>query len=393
MKAGQLLLLGLLALPLAGCSTIGGWFSSKQPEVEPEPLVDFVPLAKVQVVWDRDIGEGADEQQVKLQPLVDIDRVYAADREGRVAALELESGRNLWEVELDLPLAGGPGVGEGLVALGTSDAEVVALDADSGELKWRARVSSEALSVPRVARGLVLVHTIDGRLSALDAESGELVWGFQLSVPTLTLRGSSSPLISGYKVICGFANGKLVALDLDSGRLLWEASVTTPSGRSELERMVDLDTDPVIYDGVIYVGTFQGEVAAVGEETGAVLWRKELSTYAGLTVDWRRLYVTDADDQVWGIDPRNAAALWRQDKLRARRVSAPAVVGEYLVVGDYQGYLHWLDKSDGSMVARSRVGRAGIRVQPQTAGDLVIVYGDKGELAALRIDAASVDDE
>ncbi len=389
MKAGRLILVGLLAVPLAGCSTIGGWFSSKQPEVEPEPLVEFTPSAKVQVVWDRDIGDGADEQQVKLQPVVDIDRVYAADREGLVVAMELESGRDIWQVELDLPLAGGPGVGEGLVAVGTSDAEVVALDADSGELKWSARVSSEVLSVPRVARGLVLVHTIDGRLSALNSESGELEWGFQLSVPTLTLRGSSSPLISGYKVICGFANGKLVAFDLDSGRLLWEASVTSPSGRSELERMVDLDADPVVYDGVIYVGTFQGEVAAVGEETGAVLWRKELSTYAGLTADWRRLYVTDADDQVWGLDPRNAASLWRQDKLLGRRVSAPAVVGEYLVVGDYEGYLHWLDKSDGGMVARSRVGRARIRVQPQVSGDLVIVYGDKGELAVLRIDAAS----
>ena len=380
MKPGRLILLGLLALPLAGCSTIGGWFSSSKTEVEPEPLVDFTPSARVQVIWDRDIGAGADEQQVKLQPRVDIDRVYAADREGRVEAL-------------DLPLAGGPGVGEGLVVLGTSDAEVVALDADSGELKWQARVSSEALSVPRVARGLVLVHTIDGRLSALDSQSGELVWGFQLSVPTLTLRGSSSPVISGSKVITGFANGKLVALDLDSGRLLWEASVTAPSGRSELERMVDLDADPVIYDGVVYVGTYQGEVAAVGEETGSVLWRRDLSTYAGMTVDWRRLYVTDADDQVWGLDPGNAASLWRQDKLRARRVSAPAVVGEYLVVGDFEGYLHWLDKSDGRMVARSRVGRAGIRVQPQVADDLVIVYGDKGELAALRIDAAPGGDE
>jgi outer membrane protein assembly factor BamB len=393
MKAGRLILLGLLAAPLAGCSTIGGWFSSKQPAIEPEPLVEFTPSAKVQVVWDRDIGGGAEEQQVKLQPVVDIDRVYAANRDGRVAALELESGREIWEAELDLPLAGGPGVGEGLVVVGTSDAEVVALDADSGELKWSARVSSEVLSVPRVARGLVLVHTIDGRLSALNSESGELVWGFQLSVPTLTLRGSSSPLISGYKVICGFANGKLAALDLDSGRLLWEASVTAPSGRSELERMVDLDADPVVYDGVIYVGTFQGAVAAVGEETGAVLWRKDLSTYAGLTADWRRLYVTDAEDQVWGLDPRNAAALWRQDKLRGRRVSAPAVVGEYLVVGDYEGYVHWLDKSDGGMVARSRVGRAGIRVQPQVSGDLAIVYGDKGELAALRIDATSGGEE
>lgn len=388
MNSLRLIILVLLPLVLGGCSTISGWFSDDGKQIEPEPLVDFEPTLEVHEVWSRGVGDGADEQRVKLRPLIDFDRVYAADREGLVVGLELASGRTLWETELELPVAGGPGAGEGVVVLGTSDAEVVALDANDGALKWRHRVSSEVLSIPRVASGLVLVHTIDGRISALAVETGELVWGYQSSVPTLTLRGEGSPLLSGSKVICGFANGKLVALDLEGGRPVWEASVTAPSGRSELERMVDLDADPVRYEGIVYVGTYQGQVAAVGEETGAVLWRKDLSTYAGMDIDWRRLYVTDSEDRVWGLDPRNAAAVWRQEKMRARQLSAPAVVGEYLVVGDYDGYLHWLDKSDGSMVARSRAGSDAIRVKPQVAADgMVVVYGDGGELSAWRIGA------
>jgi outer membrane protein assembly factor BamB len=313
-------------------------------------------------------------------------RVLVADREGLVEARDAATGKVLWKVETDLPLSAGPAAGEAILVVGTSDAELVGLDLSSGEEKWRQRASSEVLALPRVWGGTAVAHSIDGSLIALDADSGEQRWVYQLPVPTLTLRGSSAPVIGGSGlVISGFASGKLVALDMDTGRLVWETSVTAPSGRSELERMVDISADPVLYDGVLYVGTYQGDLAAVAEITGAVLWRRDLSCYAGLSVDWRRVYVTDSNDVVWAIDPRSGAALWKQDRMQRRRLSGPALVDDYVVVGDYEGYLHWLSKDDGEFVARTRVGSAPISTKPRVVDDIVYVYGDDGDLAALSI--------
>jgi len=362
------------------------WFSGSSKEEPPAELVEFTPSVEVRTVWRDDVGAGRDEQRVNLVAEVRDGRVLVADREGLVEARDAATGKVLWKVETDLPLSAGPAAGEAILVVGTSDAELVGLDLSSGEEKWRQRASSEVLALPRVWGGTAVAHSIDGSLIALDADSGEQRWVYQLPVPTLTLRGSSAPVIGGSGlVISGFASGKLVALDMDTGRLVWETSVTAPSGRSELERMVDISADPVLYDGVLYVGTYQGDLAAVAEITGAVLWRRDLSCYAGLSVDWRRVYVTDSNDVVWAIDPRSGAALWKQDRMQRRRLSGPALVDDYVVVGDYEGYLHWLSKDDGEFVARTRVGSAPISTKPRVVDDIVYVYGDDGDLAALSI--------
>jgi len=375
-----------LATLVSGCSSvplIGSWFESGD-EAPPAELTDFVPEIDIRTLWKAQVGDGIDKQRVKLLPFVDYRRLYVADREGLVEAFDLESGQLVWKTEQDAPLSAGPGFGEGLVLLGTSDAEVLALSEESGELQWKVRVSSEVLAVPRIARGMVVVQTIDDKVTGLDAANGEAIWIYQRPIPSLTLRGSSSPAISGGVAICGFASGKLVALELESGRPLWETTVTSPSGRSELERMVDVDTDPVIESGVIYVGTFQGDLAAVSEVTGAVLWRRPLSVYAGLSADWRRVYVTDTEDRVWAMDVDTAAAVWKQDAFLRRRLTAPGIVGDYLAVGDFEGYVHWLAQDDGRPVARSRVGGDPITVKPQVLDGIVYVYSDDGELAALQ---------
>jgi len=390
MTSGRALLLLVLSSAglLSGCSSMSwmtGWLSGGSKEEPPAELVEFTPRLKVRTLWTGNVGAGRDEQRVNLVADVRGGRVLVADRRGLVQALDAATGKTLWKVDTDLPLSAGPGTGEETTVLGTSDADLVGLDVASGEERWRQRASSEVLSVPQVWGGTVVVHSIDGSLIALEADTGERRWGYQLPVPTLTLRGSSAPVIGGGVVISGFASGKLVALDLDSGRLVWETSVTAPSGRSELERMVDIDADPVLYDGVLFVATYQGDLAAVSQFTGEVLWRRDLSCYAGLSVDWRRVYVTDSNDVVWAIDPRNGAALWKQDQMQRRRLSAPALVDDYLVVGDYQGYLHWLSKDDGEFMARTRVGSAPVSTKPRVVDEVVYVYGDDGDLAALTL--------
>jgi outer membrane protein assembly factor BamB len=192
-------------------------------------------------------------------------------------------------------------------------------------------------------------------------------------------------VISGNRVIAGFASGKLAMLDLTRGELLWEVSVTAPSGRSELERMVDIDGDPLVRDGVIYVATYQGEVAAVSEDTGVVLWRRKLSSYAGMGADYSQLYVADAEDFVWAVDPGNGSALWKNKKMRYRKLSAPAVLGRYILVGDFEGYLHWLGQEDGRLLGRVRVAKSAISTAPIVADGVAYVYADGGEMVAVTV--------
>ncbi len=358
-----------------------------EPNIDPPAeLVELKSSINVKKLWSASVGAGSASDRVKLVPFVNEGRVYVANREGVIKALDSGSGRVVWSVEKEgLEISGGPGAGEGLVLVGTSNGEVLALSQQDGSEIWRARVSSEVLSVPKASQGMVVVHTIDGKLYALNVSDGKIAWMYDRSIPVLTLHGNSSPVISGTKVICGFASGKLIAFDIESGQQYWEATIAVPSGRSELERMVDIDGDPVVQGGMIYVATYQGQLAAVTEDSGDVVWRRELSSYAGLGADYEYLYVSDAEDKVWAIDPRNSSSMWKQDKLHGRRLSAPAVLGEYVVVGDFEGYLHWLSPEDGHMVARTRVGSAPITTPPVVNGSVAYVLGDGGELAAFTV--------
>jgi outer membrane protein assembly factor BamB len=371
----------LLPLLLTGCGTMG-WFGGDDVDA-PAELEDLVSQFPIKTLWSVSVGDGTDEQLVRLVPFVDRDRVYAAAYDGEVRAFDAHSGKLLWSNDTDLKISGGPGVGEGVVLLGTGDAELVVLDADTGAEKWRARLSSEALSVPGAGNGVAVVHTLDGKLFGFDVEDGEQLWVYDRATPILTLYGSSSPVISGDSVICGFASGKLAALDLDSGGVRWEVSVSTPSGRTELERMVDIDGDPLLVDDTLYVTSYQGDLAAVSVETGVVLWRRKLSSYVGAGGDWRQIYSVDTQGKVWAIDQRNSSAVWQNDKLLHRRLSAPAVLGDYVLVGDFEGYLHWLAREDGRIVARVRVGSDPISATPVVIDEVVYVYGDGGRLQAL----------
>jgi outer membrane protein assembly factor BamB len=313
------------------------------------------------------------------------ERLFVADPEGVVEAIDRDDGKRLWQADLEVPISGGPGVAGGLVLVGTSEAELIALDMESGEQRWRRRVSSEVLSAPAGEAGVVVVRTIDDRITGINAATGEERWNYAQTVPVLTLRGNGSPVVHNGRVIVGFANGKLVGLALDSGKRIWETVIATAHGRTELERVVDLDADPVLVEGVVYGAGFQSDLAAVSESTGVTLWKREMSSHAGLDADWRQVYVTDAEDHVWALDATNGATLWQQKQLHARRLSAPAIVSfDTLVVGDLEGYVHWIAADDGRMLAREKVGGGAIRTKPLVVDGVVYVLSDNGRLVALR---------
>lgn len=339
--------LGMLGL-LVACS-------KSVPIMPPTPLSELSPELVVEHRWVRQLGKGSYEYHLKLQPLVDGERLFAANHRGRVEAYASESGERLWRVELDAALNTGPADGGDLLLFGGM-AEVIALRKLDGSVAWRGAVSSEVLSLPAWHPQFVVAHGVDGHIFALDSQTGRQRWQHHESVPSLSLRGTGNPVIVGDEgVLVGTATGKLIALGLQDGRALWETTIATPRGRGELERIADIDADLAMAEGVVYVSSYQGVLAAVALAGGQILWNRDIASSTGIVLDSDQLYVTDPDGVVWALSRRNGATMWRQPALQYRSLSAPVQQGNYLIVGDYDGYMHWLHKEDGRLAARSRV--------------------------------------
>ena len=338
----------------------------------------------IETVWSRNVGDSAGRRYLRLRPAVMDAAVFAADRGGDVSAFELKTGEQLWEQSTGTAISGGPGVGDGIVVVGTSNGEVLALKADSGEIEWQQRVSSEVLAAPAIASGVVVVRTQDGKVVGLDINDGSRLWVYDRAVPALSLRGTSTPVIAADSVLAGFDNGLLVSLALADGQLLWESRIATGSGRSELERLVDIDADPVVDGDVVFVVTFQGRVAAVDLVEGKVLWRRDMSSYDGIGVVGQNLLISDSQSFVWAIDRDSSASVWRQDKLAHRSLTPPTEFGDHVVVGDFDGYVHFLDRSDGRIAARLQIDSDGLNAAPVVVDDLLLLYGRGGTLTALR---------
>ncbi len=372
-------------LALGGCTTVGSWFSKSEVVDPPAELLEIEDALEVDRLWSRRVGAGVSDYYLKLRPLVDVGRVFAAERRGGVRAYDARSGDEIWAAETKTLISGGPGGGEGLVLVGSSDGDVVALSAETGEEKWRTRVTSEVLAPPVAANGVVVTRTADGKLFGHSARDGSQLWVYDRSVPVLTLRGTSMPVLVSGAAVSGFDSGQLVVVSLENGQTLWESRIATPRGRSELERLVDIDADPVVADGVVYAVTYQGRIAALELFSGNVIWQRDMSSYAGLGLNDEIIYVTDTDSFVWALDRRNSASLWRQDKLKGRQLTAPLGVGRYVVVGDFEGYVHWLSREDGRMLARARVDSSGILAPPVAYRDIIFIYGKGGTLTALQV--------
>jgi len=299
--------------------------------------------------------------------------------------LNRENGDIIWKKKLDLPVSGGVGAAYGLVLVGTLRGDVVALDATSGDEKWRARVSSEVLAPPVSNGDIVAVQTQDDKLYALDAETGDRRWLYEESMPVLTLRGTGAPIVTNRYVVAGLASGKVIALDEQRGLPIWEQQVAIPQGRSELDRMVDINGGLLLSGTTLYVATYHGRVAGLDLESGRVLWQRDASSYTGVAEGFGNVYVSLENGTVEAVDQNSASALWSNDSLARRMLSAPAVLSNYVAVGDYEGYIHLLSQTDGHMAGRQKLGNGGVRVRPLVDGDWMYVYGNGGKLAAYTI--------
>jgi outer membrane protein assembly factor BamB len=348
----------------------------------PAELIEIRQRLNIVELWSENTGSGTDNQYLKLAPVVFNQRLYIADAEGRIQAMDATNGNKIWSVDADTRITGGPGFGENTVLVGTAEAETIAFSAEDGEELWRATVSSEILSAPQKAHNTVVVLTGDGKIFGLSGNKGKRLWIYDRTVPSLTLRGTSTPVIDGDLVIAGFDGGKMAALEVRTGKLIWEASVATARGRSDLERMVDIDVEPMVVDGVIYIATFQGRLSAMQVETGRVLWDREISSYAGFDADEQNIYVTGDKSRISVFDRYTSTEVWTQKKLHLRGVTAPAVIGDYVVVGDFEGYLHWMSRASGKFVARNRLCKDRIISSPLVVGKILYGFCSDGTLTA-----------
>src|ERR1700723_330447 len=348
-------------LPLALAALLMAAGCSKDKDVDPPAtLVDFPQTLAVKKLWGEDVGGGKKQmvQRLGLGPAVDNGVVFAASDKGEVLASQLDTGRRVWLKKLKLPLSAGPSAGAGMVVLGSSKGTVVALDGATGRELWRAGLNSELLSPPAISQKIVVIRSVDGRLHGIDAHNGKEMWAVEQQVPRLSLRGTATPIIAKEVAISGFDNGKVMAVALNTGDTLWDTALASP---------------------------FQGRTAMLALDSGQIWWAHDMSSYRGLAVDDDNLYVTQSDGIIVALRQRDGSELWRSDKLKLRRLTTPVLTSTAVVVADFQGYLHWLDKTTGKLVARQRVAKKElISNAPVAAGDTVVVLTDRGKMVAYR---------
>ena len=352
----------------------------------PAELVSFDERLEVRRLWSTRVGRRTERLRLGLSPATDGTRVFAASHGGDVAAFNLENGRRNWSSSTNLPLSAGPAYGAGIVALGTTDGELVALEAETGSELWRQAVGAEVLAPPAIGGEVVALRTVDGRLRGYSRLDGRELWAVVQTVPALTMRGNTAPHVSGSSVVAGFDNGRLGAYQLASGDVLWEFAVAAPSGRTELDRLVDISAGLQVAGNDVFAVGYHGRAIGVALENGVVLWQQELSSYAGLGVDVSSVYVTDEFSELVALERDSGTPRWRQEALRLRDVTAPAAYGNTVVVGDFEGFVHWIDPGDGSFLARERAASNRITSAPLVVGRNMIVQSEDGTVAAYTVE-------
>ncbi|MGH1463610.1 MAG: outer membrane protein assembly factor BamB [Neptuniibacter sp.] len=372
---------GLLAAAVSGC---GLWGDSGE-EVQPTPLVTFEPEKTVEVLWSVSVGSGPGSKYHQIQPAIDGDSIFAVDRDGTVTGFALATGEKVWEVELGLPVVGGVGAGSGKVAIASEEGEIVVLSSEDGSELWRETVSSEVSSAPQFNNQLAVFQLINGKVVAFEAATGKRLWTFDTLIPRLTLRGTSSPVVASDVTFAGFSNGKLVAIDNVKGSRLWESRVALPSGRSELERMVDVDGKPMLVEKMLYVSSYQGRLVAINPFNAQIVWSQDVSSYRSLASGFGNVYVSESNDAVQAFDRRTSASVWRQVSLENRRITSPVAISNEVAVGDYEGYVHFMSQTDGHFVARHKVDSSGLNGDMLVSDGVLYVLGNSGRLSALSL--------
>ncbi len=363
-----------ISVTLSGCSTVSDWFADEE-ELEIRRLKPIDAKFTPSVKWDRDIGDGVDHYFSRLRPVYAYENLYAADRHGSVVAMNPENGDVLWERNFAVfegdgwwdsiarlwrsgasARIGGISVADRLLFVGTENGVVMALDYETGETKWEASIPGEVLAAPSADEGILVVNTGAGTLFGFDTRTGEQLWRHEGDTPPLTLRGISGPVAANGGALIGTPTGKLQVNLLESGILAWETVIATPTGATELERIVDLDTTPVLFGGTIYTVSYNGTLAAVELRSGRIIWKREYGSYRNLSIEGNSIFVVDNNSNIYALDRRNGVELWSQGGLKSRSVTAATPVGEHIVVGDNWGFVHWIEQETGQIVARVDVG-------------------------------------
>jgi outer membrane protein assembly factor BamB len=377
-----------MAVSLTGCSTISGWFDSDDDDpTAPMDLVKIEQTVKVKKLWSAGVGDGQGDSLYRIQPAISGDLIYAASAEGRVRAFDRHKGKSLWKVDLDAPLSGGVGVYENALLLGSSEGSVLKLDASSGELLWSTQLQGEVLAPPQANGRVVIAQTYDGKLQGLDFHSGEVLWTYDSNVPVLTVRGTSVPILNNGVVYVGFANGRVLAFNAQTGAIGWEVRVAISQGRSEIERIVDVDGTMQLAGNELYAASYQGRVVAIDAASGRKLWQQDVSSFSGVSQGFGNIYVADEDGTVTAYLRNGQGERWTQTALGYRKLSRPTPVSSYVAVGDFEGYVHLLSQVDGEFVGRFKVDGDGVRADMLTDGNVLYVFGNSGKLAVYEITA------
>ena len=379
MKFSRFLIALALLCMLAACST------DKDNSDKPVPLTDIEDGIDLKRNWKLNTRAKSNNASYRLRPLLMGDRIFSIDTGGLVRAIDVTRGKTLWKFKTGLSPITGLGGDENIIVATSHNGEVVAYREieESLELIWKIRIGSEIRATPVVDQGQVFVRSVDGKLRSLAASDGSQQWLVSHRVPVLSLTGNSEPVVEGELVFSGFDDGKLVAYNRYTGKTRWESTISRPSGRTEVERLVDLDGHFVLQNGVIYAVSFQGQLAAVQAISGDVLWTRQFSSFESIAIDDKAIYLTGASSDLWSIDLRTGSAFWRQDVLFARKITAPSIIDDKLVVADLDGYLHWFHKADGALVGRIRTTEARNFVQPVVWRESVLTLDQFGFITSV----------
>ena len=384
MKLGRYCLLLIGTVLLTAC----GDEDNTEPPAE---LTDFKRTHYLHLQWSATADDSIAQQYLFIEPLLLQDRIVTAGRNGTLNVYRLEDGRELAHIKLGIPLSGGIGGTEDVWLVGSRNGELIAVSGSSGEILWRTRVPSEILARPVVYnRNMVLVRTADGQILGVDIKTGKINWNYSKAIPALTLRGSSPPILSRSHFYTGLENGRVIAMSPIDGEVAWDIALTVPEGRSEIQRLVDIDGRSELYGRILYATSYHGRIAALDVTRGQVLWARPFSSNTGVSVGTDAVYSSDDRSHVWALDRNNGATLWKQDKLQARGVTRPVIFQDYLVVGDIQGYVHVMSRFDGRFVARTQIGSDGILIPPIVDGDRLLVLSRGGELVSFTVNESAV---
>lgn len=403
----RIALICLIAFTLNGCSTIKGWFggSSKNAASEPAELKKITNSIAVTRLWSTDVGDGEGKLWLRQKPAIEGNKVYVVDDNGRVLALDATTGKKLWESKalqmksagsrllfwkkhsLETGLSSSVGLGGGLAVVGGRNGEVIALDAETGSTKWSAKITSEAMSTPLVTDDRVVVRGSDGRVFGFDIADGSRKWVFDRALPTLSIRGNGAPVKGTGVVYVGYEDGSVVMLRTADGLQGWEQVIADPDGRTELDRAADIDGEIQVGGDAVFATSFHGRSMALALNNGRPMWTRDIGSYGGLAMNESLVIVADKQGVVHGLSRADGSGTWKQEDLQRRMLTTPAIQGNYVVVGDLDGYLHWMKLETGEIVARVKVQNAYLRGTPVISNDGVLfALTTEGELAAYKLD-------